>query len=96
VLFRSYHAPFAADKEVVRRARVAYGGESADLVHYLHYDRHNYHTGDVNPTHKSDESVRIPQVVQPLARWSSDWQADGRTYSLRTNLFDLVSFFLGR
>jgi dienelactone hydrolase len=87
--------PFAADKEVVRRARVAYGGETGNLVHYLHYDQHNFHAGDVNPTHAAEANVRIPEVIQPTAQRSSGWQMDGHTYALRGTLFDLVSGFLG-
>jgi dienelactone hydrolase len=94
--YSSFRIPFAADKQVVRRARMAYGGEAGNLVHYLHYDQHNYHAGDVNPTHSSERGVRIPAVIEPTGRWSSGWQTDDRTYALKGTLFDLVSFFLGR
>jgi dienelactone hydrolase len=94
--YSQFGAPFAADKQVVRRARVAYGGETGNLVHYLHYDRHNFHVGDVNPTHGTEVGVRIPEVVQPTAPWSLEWQTDDRTHELRASLFDLISFFLGR
>ena len=93
-IYSGFRSPFAADKQVVRRARVAYGGETGNLVHYLHYDRHNYHAGDVNPTHSSEGGVRIPEIMQPTAPWSLEWQWDARTYGLRGSLFDLVSFFL--
>jgi len=94
--YSQFHAPFAADKQVVRRARIAYGGETGNLVHYLHYDRHNYHVGDINPTHPSELGLRIPQVIQPTAQSPLGWQTDGRTYILKGSLFDLISFFLGR
>jgi len=94
--YSRFRTPFAADKQVLRRARVAYGGETGNLLHYLHYDRHNYHTGDVNPTHGSERSVRIPEIIQPTGTQSTDWQTDDRTYALRATLFDLVSLFLGR
>src|SRR5262249_35266528 len=42
--FSRFKAPFAADRQVVHRARAAYG--NGPLFHYLHYDRHHYHVGD--------------------------------------------------
>jgi dienelactone hydrolase len=42
--------PFAEDLEVMRRVRVAYGGEVSNVLHYLDYDTHRYHVGDINPT----------------------------------------------
>ena len=94
--YSRFRAPFAADKQVLRRARVAYAGETGNLIHYLHYDKHSYHAGDVNPTHESEQAIRIPELIQPAAPWSSEWQSDPRTHPLRATLFDLVSFFLGR
>ena len=94
--YSRFRVPFAADKQVLRRARVAYGGETGNLIHYLHYDQHRYHAGDVNPTHESEQAIRIPELIQPTAHGSQDWQTDPRTHTLRANLFDLVSFFLGR
>jgi hypothetical protein len=38
-IFSAFRPPFAADKQVVRRARVAYG--AGPLVHYLHDDAHH-------------------------------------------------------
>ncbi len=92
--FSQFPSPFAADKQVIRRSRVAYGGETGNLVHYLHYDQHHYHIGDVNPTHASEQGVRIPEVIQPTAPWSLEWQTDDRTFAMRATLFDLVAFFL--
>jgi dienelactone hydrolase len=92
--FSRFAAPFAADKQILRRARLAYGGEVSNVEHYLHYDQHRYHVGDVNPTHISETNVRVPEVVEPTATWSYAWQSDNRTFSLRGDLFDIVSFFL--
>ena len=92
--YSRFTAPFAADKQVVRRARVAYGGETGNLVHYLHYDQHHFHGGDLNPTHGSETGVHIPQVIEPTGPWSSGWQTDRRTFALQGSLFDLVRFYL--
>jgi len=92
--FSRFAAPFAADKQILRRARLAYGGEIGNVEHYLHYDQHRYHVGDVNPTHTSETNVRIPEVVEPTAPWSYAWESDNRTFPSRGNLFETVSFFL--
>ncbi len=92
--FSRFAAPFAADKQILRRARLAYGSEIGNVEHYLHYDQHRYHVGDVNPTHTSETNVCIPEVVEPTAPWSYAWESDNRTFPSRGNLFETVSFFL--
>jgi hypothetical protein len=86
--FSSFKAPFAADKQVVRRARVAYG--KGALVHYLHYDQHHWHAGSINPSGPTERGVRVPVHDQPAAPGSLDWQTDGKTRSIAPNLFDWV------
>jgi hypothetical protein len=92
--FSQFAAPFAADKQVLRRTRVAYGGEIGNVEHYLHYDGHHYHFGDANPTYPSERNVRVPEMMQPTATWSNTWESDNGTYPLQGTLFDFVSFFL--
>jgi len=48
--YSDFPEPYASDMEVMRRARVAYGGEVGNVIHYLDYDGHRYHVGDINPT----------------------------------------------
>ncbi|MFN0121811.1 MAG: alpha/beta hydrolase family protein [Blastocatellia bacterium] len=45
---------FAADKEVARRVRAAYGAAAGNFTHNLHYDWHYYHFGDLNPNRGYD------------------------------------------
>lgn len=92
--FSQFSPPFAADKQVLRRTRVAYGGEIGNVAHYLHYDQHHYHVGDVNPAHASEANLRVPELIEPGAPWSFEWESDNRTFALRGTLFDFVAFFL--
>ena len=92
--FSQFPQPFASDKQVLRRSRIAYGGETGNIAHYLHYDQHHYHVGDVNPTHAAEGSVRIPEVIAPTEPWSFAWQTDARTFGQRATLFDFVAFYL--
>jgi hypothetical protein len=86
--------PFASDKQVLRRSRVAYGGETANLLHYLHYDEHHFHVGDKNSTRATEKDLRAPEVTEPTGPWALEWQTDGRTYPLNATLFDCIKFFL--
>jgi hypothetical protein len=87
--FSSRPAPFAADRQVVRRARAAYG--DGPLVHYLHYDQHHYHAGSVNPTQATERGVRVPVLAGPTALADTDWQSDARTKVLAPTLFDWIA-----
>lgn len=72
-------SPFAADKQILRRARAAYATDSDNLIHYLHYDGHRFHVGDTNPTKPTEPGVRVPLLVAPETPGSTDWQLDART-----------------
>ncbi len=87
--FSAFRSPFAADKQVVRRARAAYG--AGPLVHYLHYDAHHWHAGDVNPTRATERGVRSPALGEPARPGLLDWQLDARTASTAATLFDWVA-----
>jgi hypothetical protein len=87
--FSALRQPFAADKQVVRRARAAYG--AGVLVHYLHDDEHRWHAGDVNPGGGGERGVRVPVLGEPARAWSLDWQSDGRTRVVAPTLFDWVA-----
>ena len=84
---------FAGDKLVARRTRAAYAGAPGSFVHYLHYDKHRYHTGVLAPA----ERYALPFVQQPVAvkppagqPWSVDWQADAQTTDDGKTLFDYL------
>jgi hypothetical protein len=79
-------APFAGDRQVVRRALVAYG--KGPLAHYLHYDGHHYHVGGLNPSRATERGVRVPLLDGPPAPDDLAWQADLRTRVVAPTLFD--------
>lgn len=88
--------PFAADKQILRRARAAYATDPDKLVHYLHYDGHRYHFGDSNPTKPTESGVRIPLLVAPETPGSTDWQVDARTQLRWATLLDCLNVLLRR
>ncbi len=50
------------------------------LIHYLHYDEHRWHAGDIDVTHPSAERyVRVPTVLSPQYPGDYKWQTDGTT-----------------
>lgn len=93
--YSRFPEPFASDLEVMRRVRVAYGGEVGNVIHYLHYDQHRFHVGDVNPTQPTEWGIRIPESIAPSAPNSIDWQVDPRRFATRATLFDAIDYYLG-
>jgi acetyl esterase/lipase len=87
--YSSFNPPFASDKQVVRRARVAYG-KNGPLYHYLHYDEHHWHVGSVNPRQKTERGVRVPVVTNPPTPAPLSWQTDGNTKTQWESLFDAI------
>jgi dienelactone hydrolase len=92
--FSSFSPPFAADKQVARRSRVAYGSEVGKFVHYLHFDHHFYHVGDVDHHNQNAErGVHTPTITEPHVPFSLTWQIDAKTSLLRPSLFHLLDTF---
>lgn len=86
--------PFASDKQVARRTRAAYAESVDKFVHYLHYDIHHYHVGDLNPSQSTEQGVRVPAVIEPEAPYSLSWQTNPDTVTDGSTLFDWVAAFL--
>jgi hypothetical protein len=101
--FSDHDAPFAGDKTVARRSRVAYHGDDVNkFVHYLHYHGHTYHVGDTaSPTSEVDylqsyeQYVRESSVNEPglLSPQSLTWQTDSSTRGTNRTLFDYIREF---
>jgi hypothetical protein len=90
--FSSLATPFAADKQITRRARIAYGPDAGNLVHYLHYDAHNFHIGDANPTNPGRaRGVRAAQVTAPSAPTDLTWQTSSSTFERSPTLYHLMN-----
>lgn len=89
--YSDFRVPFAADKQVLRRARAAYRGGVDRLVHFFHAGGHSYRVGapgaDVDvPYGVSTPALTAPDGSSPLA-----WQTDAATVQRRTSVFDLMT-----
>ncbi|MDB4932692.1 MAG: Acetyl xylan esterase [Myxococcaceae bacterium] len=94
--FSNFRAPYAADKQVLRRARAAYGGGAERLVHYLHPGGHSYRVGDPAEELGKARGVTIPTLIAPGALSPLAWQTDGAIVQRRATVFDLTLWFRGR
>eukprot|EP00698_Gefionella_okellyi_P001512 TRINITY_DN11445_c0_g1_i1.p1 TRINITY_DN11445_c0_g1~~TRINITY_DN11445_c0_g1_i1.p1 ORF type:complete len:673 (-),score=84.09 TRINITY_DN11445_c0_g1_i1:122-2140(-) len=79
--YSSLPTSFASDKQLARRTRVLYEGvnRGAFFLHYLHYDVHRWHDGDVGA---EELFVRVPVKVGPVSGsgWEQqEWQSDAET-----------------
>lgn len=92
--FSSRQPPYSADKQVARRVIAAYGAEASRFGLYLHYDRHHYHVGDVNPASATERGVRVPELLTPALPWTLDWQVDGSTRTIQPTLFDWIKLYM--
>ena len=92
--YSRFPEPFASDMEVLRRTRVAYGGEVGNVIHYLHYDQHRFHVGDINPTQPTEWGIRVPESIAPSAPDSIEWQVNPRRAETRATLFDAIDYYL--
>jgi hypothetical protein len=83
--------PWASDKQVLSRARDAYGPDGAKLIHYLHYDEHHWHAGDINPTNAGrPHGVFAFTVTQPIAPGDFSWQTSSATVNRSPTLYALM------
>jgi acetyl esterase/lipase len=89
--YSQHDPPFSADKQVVRRTMAAYQGVEAPFNLYLHYDKHRYHVGDINPTSPTDQGVRVPALLAPAVPWDLTWQTDPTTATIQPTLFAWIS-----
>ena len=65
----------ANSKALVKQSLIAYAADFSKLIHYIHYDAHQFHVGDVNPFLSS-----LPGPVGDLYR-ASRWPGGGFAYS---------------
>lgn len=89
-IFSSFSAPFAADKQVARRARVAWADHPERYLHYLHYDIHHFHAGDIDPRRTIEQGLRAPVAIAPETAWSTAWQTDEATAAVGATMFDFL------
>jgi dienelactone hydrolase len=90
--YSSHPLPYAVEKENAWRARIAYGDDAANLVHYLHSGGHQYRVGDVSNDSPDPLYIQVPQLIAPpVRRGSVDWEVDGETVSLNQTIFDYLA-----
>jgi hypothetical protein len=90
--FSALSAPFASDKQVTRRARLAYGPDASKLIHYLHYDAHNFHVGDFNPVNTGrPRGVRAASIIEPGGPSDLNWQTSSTTFQRSLSLYHLMN-----
>jgi dienelactone hydrolase len=107
--YSTISTPFASDKQVARRSRLAYGSDASKFVHYLHYDHHNYHVGDIDTVDEAFHQAKLPPIfdhqdaprgihtpliTEPHIPFSLSWQTDETTVLIRPTLFHLLDTFL--
>lgn len=83
--FSRRNPPFSADKQVARRARVAWHDDPGRFIHLLHDHAHSLRVGS------TDGGVRRFSVTGPSAADDPGWQIDTGTTALREDLFELMS-----
>ena len=88
--YSNFRAPFAADKQVVRRSRAAYGDAAGRLVHYLHTGGHSYRVGAPGVDLDVPRGVSVPATIAPDATNPLAWQTDAATIQRRASVFDLT------
>ncbi len=88
--FSSFRAPFASDKQVLRRSRAAWGDSAYRLVHFLHDGAHVYRTGDPSLDLTPTRGISVPVRVAPEVLGSLAWQTDAATQLAPMTLFELT------
>ncbi len=92
--FSIMREPFASDKQVLRRSRAAFADAPERVLHYMHYDAHNFHVGSLGATMPAELGVRVPLAIEPQAPWSMQWQGDEVTREVSPTLFDSLDALL--
>jgi dienelactone hydrolase len=94
-IFSNMTPPWASDKQVVSRAYAAYGSDEARLIHYLHYDAHRWHVGDINPTDPGrPRGVLASTVTRPIVPGDFSWQTNNTTVNRSPTLYTLMDELL--
>ncbi len=88
--FSHFSAPFAGDKQVLRRSRAAFDPDARWLFHDLHPGAHVFHAGDPFVDLSAVRGLTVPLVVEPTQTERITWQTDSSTRALRATVFDLM------
>ena len=94
--FSDFRAPYASDKQVLRRSRPAWTGAQGRVLHFLHGGGHVYRVGDPDFDATATRGITIPVAIEPAAPGSVDWQTDSATTIQPRSIFDLTRSGLSR
>ncbi|MET0593628.1 MAG: dienelactone hydrolase family protein, partial [Polyangiaceae bacterium] len=91
--YSSYAWPYAVEKENAWRARIAYGDDATNLLHYVHSGDHQFRVGDSSDDSPYPAYIQVPQQIAPPVsrRRTIDWELDGETVSIEQTLFDYLA-----
>ena len=92
-IYSGYASPWVVEKENAWRARIAFGDEAANFVHYLHSGGHQYRVGDIAGDSRAPAYIQVPELIAPppVRNRSVDWKVDGETVSLGQTIFDYIA-----
>lgn len=85
--------PFAADKQVMRRSRVAWADAASRVIHFLHGGVHVYRVGDPFFDDTPTAGITVPSVTGPEGTNLLAWQFDPTTTLRAMSVFDLAAGF---
>jgi dienelactone hydrolase len=90
--YSSASKPFATAKEVIRRAQPAFDALGGRLIHYLHYDDHTFHVGQLCPVLDINPGITTPtkQGPDPANPWATDWASDSETVKVAPSIYELI------
>lgn len=91
-VFSSFEPPFAAAKQVARRAVPIHMSQGGMLIHPLHDRGHAFRVGDVAVDGEARPGLQIPKITGPTAPWDLEWQVDAQTSPLGMDLFELLGW----
>ena len=114
--YSNHNPPYSSDKQVMRRTREYetyfhenryfsddYDAFNLGIFHYLHYDVHHYHVGDIddNNPNLTHLYVQLSDYLKPNGFDDVEWQIIANTSSVKCplndsvyfNLFNLLNYF---
>lgn len=89
-VFSTLAPPFSGDLQVARGARLAYGADAEQFVHYLHPDDHRFRAGD------ADCDGVVLGVTEPIERGPTaadlfTWQRSADTRPVAASVFEWLT-----
>eukprot|EP01084_Bolivina_argentea_P270309 459591_1 len=109
--YSNHNPPYSGDKQVLRRSRSymsnnnVYKPFNLNVFHYLHYDVHRWHAGDIDDDQMNDTHlyVQIPNNIEPTHQNMYNdmvWQNVANTSSVECpnnssyfNVFELLQYY---